>query len=502
MPKRPTTRSSAARPTAFGMRLENFRPFRDSGEFNIAPLTCLVGANSSGKSSIISAILLLKQSLEQERMSTRVTPLLLSGPYCDLGNFRDVVYGHKMKSPISFFFRVPAESLRHPNEYRGPLVALDVPRSMLNRRRSRYIDSIKLPSRSAVTVMLSFVTDAPFGPSLSRIEISVQGVGAAHFLRTTRGEKRQHWRGYTHGLPSQSVAMSFFPHSFFPFIGFRRKGFVRQTRSTKKRIRNFILTSQVALEYLQRFLHLCEVIGPFRTPPERRYAFGGFSSSRSGPRGEQAVDLLITEKLLKTSKHPLQSAVSFWLQHFKLAQTVSVESLAKNINLFQLNLAGVGGIPQANVADVGYGISQILPVIVQGLLMQPGGLYMVQQPELHLHPDAQAGLADFFLYLAAYGVRVVVETHSEYLLIRLRRRLAEGKLSLGRRLPGLRSTRLPLSKEQVAVLLTKPGEKTPGAKVTELSLGAAFQFENLPKDFMSQAIDDRMALLKAAGAKR
>jgi predicted ATPase len=494
-------RQKRARSAAVSMRLENFRPFRDSGEFDLAPLSCLVGANSTGKSSIISAILLLKQSLEQERMSTRVTPLLLSGPYCDLGSFRDVVYAHKIKSHIGFVFRVPSTLLRQPVDLRGPLVNLDVPRSVLRRRQFHYFPTVNLPRKSSVTLKLSFVTDAPFGPSLSRIELNVEGVGSAYFLRTTGGERRQHWRGYTHDLPSQSVAMSFFPQSFFPYFDIRRKAFVRQPLRTRKRIRKFLHASQSTLQLLQRFLSLSEVIGPFRTPPERRYSFGGFSSSKSGPRGEQAVDLLVTEKLLKTSKHPLQSAVSFWLQHLKLAQKVSIEDLAKNINLFQLSLTGAARTLQANVADVGYGISQILPVIVQGLLMRPGGVYMVQQPELHLHPDAQAGLADFFLYLACYGVRVVVETHSEYLLIRLRRRLAEGKLSIGRSLPGMRRTSLPLSKQLVAVLLTQNQGQRLGAKVTELAIGESFQFENLPKDFMSQAIDDRVALLKAAGTK-
>jgi predicted ATPase len=179
-----------------------------------------------------------------------------------------------------------------------------------------------------------------------------------------------------------------------------------------------------------------------------------------------------------------------------------VADLAKNINLFQLNLEGVGRSPVENVADVGYGISQVLPVIVQGLLTRPGGVYMVQQPELHLHPDAQAGLADFFLYLSLYGIRVIVETHSEYLLIRLRRRLAEGKLDVGRSLPGFRRTHLKLCKDQVAILQTENKGQKIGSKVTELILGDSFQFENLPKGFMSQAIDDRMALLKAVGNKK
>ncbi len=491
---------------AISLRLENFRPFRDSGEFHLAPLTCLVGANSSGKSSIITALLLLKQSLEQERMSSRVTPLMLSGPYCDLGSFRDVVHGHRVRSHVKFAFNVPVALLRQFPWKRDPLVPLDVPRSVLRGfidYWSYYYMDLKrtLPTRGTVTVSLSFVTDAPFGPSLSRIEFQVEGLGSAYFLRTTGGQRRQHWRVYTNDLPSQSVALSFAPHQFFPVINIRPKVLDRSSGLIKKHLRRFLRTSNVALEYLQRLLSSSEVIGPFRTPPERRYSFGGFSSSRSGARGEQAIDLLITEELLKTSKHPLRSAVSFWLQHLNLAQNISVESLAKNINLFQLNLEGAGRTPQANVADVGYGISQVLPVIVQGLLMRPGSVYMVQQPELHLHPDAQAGLADFFLYLACYGIRVVVETHSEYLLIRLRRRLAEGKLNIGRTLPGLKRTSVPLSRENVAVLLTTIAGRRLGAKVTELTLGDSFQFENLPKGFMSQALTDRVALLKSAGSR-
>jgi predicted ATPase len=491
-----------------GLTLRNFRAFRDSGEFNLAPLTCLVGTNSSGKSSIITALLLLKQSSEQERISSRVTPLMLSGPYCDLGGFRDVVFAHKSRSEISFVFKVPMAMLQEDDREifpRGPIVNLDVPRSHLHNPRylpNYYMGSKKdLPVTHSVTVELSFVTDAPFGPSLSKLKLDVEGTGSANFLRTTGHERRQHWRTYTHDLPSKSVFMRNGRNRFFPIIDRRSDAYNRCPSRTKQRINKFLSATGLTLQYLQQLLTSSEMIGPFRTPPERRYAFGGFTSNRSGSSGEQAVDLLITEKLLKTSRHPLQSAVSFWLQHLKLADDVSVADLAKNINLFQLNLEGVGRSPIENVADVGYGISQVLPVIVQGLLTRPGGVYMVQQPELHLHPDAQAGLADFFLYLSLYGIRVVVETHSEYLLIRLRRRLAEGKLNIGRPLPGSTQTSLPLSKDKVAILQTENKGQQIGSKVTELVLGDSFQFENLPKGFMSQAIEDRMALLKAVGNK-
>jgi predicted ATPase len=165
-----------------------------------------------------------------------------------------------------------------------------------------------------------------------------------------------------------------------------------------------------------------------------------------------------------------------------------------------VDLAGVGQKGDANIADVGYGVSQVLPVLVQGMLMQPGGIYMVQQPEIHLHPDAQAGLADFFLYLASRGIRTIVETHSEYFLIRLRRRLAERRLRLKGGPLGEDDCMIHLMAKDVTVLLTSAKGRA-GAEVCELKIGESFQFENLPHEFMSQALQDRMALLKALGKK-
>ncbi len=174
-----------------------------------------------------------------------------------------------------------------------------------------------------------------------------------------------------------------------------------------------------------------------------------------------------------------------------------MKDIAKRLNLFEVDVKGAGAT--ANLADVGFGISQVLPVLVQGLLMRPGGVYLVQQPEIHLHPDAQAGLADFFIYLASYGVITVVETHSEYLLLRIRRRLAEGAPPISMGLPTERADIKPLAPSDVSILLTGSDAKNP--VVQQLQIGASFQFENLPVGFMSQALDDRVKLLKAVSEK-
>jgi hypothetical protein len=342
---------------------------------------------------------------------------------------------------------------------------------------------------------LEFQTDEPFGPSLSRIAFDVDQIGVVNCVRTTGGARRQHWRTYTDVLPHQSISVRFRPFSFFPWFSLRVEVYREQAPRTKERINRFAAAANFAVEYLQRMLAVSEVMGPFRTPPERKYSFPGFTTTKTGISGANAANLLITEKLLKSHGRPLQHAVRRWLKHLKLADNASIEDLARRVNLYQLAIRGRGKRAAENVADVGYGISQVLPVIVQGLLVPRGGIYMVQQPELHLHPDAQAAMADYFIHLVEAGVRVIVETHSEYLLLRLRRRLAEAE-SRGR----LKRTgpTQRISKEAVSVLRTV-SEKA-GATVSELTIGAGFQFENLPADFMSQALDDRMSLLKTVAS--
>jgi len=163
------------------LRLENFRLFQDSGWFDLAPLTCLVGRNSSGKSSVISGLLLLKQSIENEVFGSAITPLALSGQYCDLGQFRDLVHNHDESFEVSFSFRVPVSELSNLRSPRGgALVELATPRSARSvsgyyRYYSPHDD--KPLEKGTIEVRLTFSADQPFGPSLSRCEMNISDLG-------------------------------------------------------------------------------------------------------------------------------------------------------------------------------------------------------------------------------------------------------------------------------------------------------------------------------------
>jgi predicted ATPase len=485
------------------LRLENFRLFRDSGEFPIAPLTCLVGRNSSGKSSILSAILLLKQSIEQPAMGWGVTPLVLSGPYCDLGDYSDAVNNHRQTSQISFLISMDISQVSERGEDSSNLVDLAIPQPRVASQASYYFphrESDLSATKGEISIHLTFSVDRPYGPSLSRVELKVGDI-EARTVRTIRGERRQHWRTYTTGIPQRAIIFRTAGRGFFPLIRIRENSSPKLEASEKKNVTRFVSAATLFFRKLQRVFALSDVLGPFRTPPERRYVFGGFGASRRGTSGEQAVDLLISEAMLRSKgSRSLHAALGFWIKHLKLATSLSVRDIAKRLNLFELDLRGAGAQAKANLADVGFGVSQVLPVLVQGLLMRRGGIYLVQQPELHLHPDAQAGLADFFIYLASQGIYTVVETHSEHILLRVRRRLAEGANPIGPM--GINAkgrTVRPIRTGDVAVLYT--GSEGRDVVVRQLDIGESFQFENLPDGFMTQALDDRIALLRALEKK-
>ena len=139
-----------------------------------------------------------------------------------------------------------------------------------------------------------------------------------------------------------------------------------------------------------------------------------------------------------------------------------------------------------DITDVGFGVSQVLPVVVRGFLAPRDSVTLVEQPEIHLHPKMQAELADLFIEMVLGRKRqhagrrcLVVETHSEYLLKRLRRRLAEGEL---------------VSSEDVAIYFVYHDAERRTAKLDRIVVPKSGDFE-WPKEFYAEDLADTMAFL-------
>lgn len=194
--------------------------------------------------------------------------------------------------------------------------------------------------------------------------------------------------------------------------------------------------------YFSEYVHY---LGPLRDDPKPLYPLEVLASPTDvGFRGEHTAAVLdlnahrriryIPSAQLrdwepgdpinsKTVSATLKEGVVDWLSYLDVAVDIRSADLGKIGH--QLGVKTVGLSDFLDLTNVGVGVSQVIPIVVTALLAQPGSLLIFEQPELHLHPRVQARLGDFFLSVSLTGKQCLIETHSEYLLHRLRRRIAE-----------------------------------------------------------------------------
>lgn len=208
-------------------------------------------------------------------------------------------------------------------------------------------------------------------------------------------------------------------------------------------------------------------IGPLRAFPKRYYFLDG-SLGSGGSLSNDDGDRL--SKKLKENKD-LKKEVNLWLKKFGLE--VNVSKLKDIIHHLKVSQNGI----DLDITDVGFGISQILPVIVHGYSAIKDSLTIVEQPEIHLHPRMQAETADLFISMAKItGSNFLIETHSEYLLRRLKRRMAEGTIS----------------PNDVSIYFVTKEKNHSIAKEISIDSGGAFKF---PSEFYVDELDDTFAFI-------
>ena len=205
------------------------------------------------------------------------------------------------------------------------------------------------------------------------------------------------------------------------------------------------------------------------------------------PYKQLYYNILIYRTPLKKNTQ-INSRVNTWLKKFGLKVTVKeFKDIIHNIKIHQNDL-------DLDITDVGFGISQVLPILVQGFMSNNRSLTLIEQPEIHLHPKMQADLADLFIDIVKLAAdkkgkikkSLLIETHSEYLLKRLRRRISEGKLS----------------SKDIAIYFIEPRDKdnkdSALIKNIEISKDGSFEW---PKDFYITEFEDDMTYFQNLSKK-
>lgn len=431
------------------LRLTRFKCFADSQAIRLKPLTVIYGRNNSGKSTILQSLMLLRQTIDQPRYGGTLT---LDGPLHDAGSFSNLSYRHSVSKPIGIKLTIRTDDLRDTE------------------------------------IDLQFTSDEPNPPRLQRMRVTPEGMGPLIVKRGSgRGGPYELSIAGRHLGNENEANFHFSVNSFLPVIGDEPP---RVGRPNAKRIKARD-GARKAIDALISDLKLMRVLGAFRTAPMRRYEYKGLEAHKLDLTGATTPAVLIHDQIGRQAKKELVDDINTWLA--KLANVTLVPLRPARIGrakLFEIELQEAGhrqNRRSENLADVGFGIGQALPVFVEGLRTPRNGLFIVQEPEIHLHPDAQLVMAQFLVDLISSGRRALVETHSENFLLRIRRSIL-----------GIHGTNL--SPDDVAILHVDKS-KTGSSRVRELALDEFAQQDQWPSDFMQDATRERMDLLQETAQK-
>lgn len=218
------------------------------------------------------------------------------------------------------------------------------------------------------------------------------------------------------------------------------KALIRGGRSSRREVAAVPLQEQLrfAADYVTSFfIDGIRYLGPLRDEPKAIYPMTGYNDPKDvGFKGEYTAAVLENHKnervqYLPTDRFPfsaqasnelqqasLAEAVTDWLRHLGIANEVATEDKGKLGH--ELTISTGGSNQLHDLTHVGVGVSQALPIVVSSLLAPSGSTLIFEQPELHLNPRVQTRLADFFVSLMLSGKQCIIETHSEYLISRLR----------------------------------------------------------------------------------
>lgn len=386
------------------LNLTNFKIWRSTGQIQLAPLTLVFGTNSSGKSSLIQSLLLLRQTVKSHDTNL---DLNFGNPNSNdsvvLGQFSDVLCRHGAATDA-----IKAKQIGIAFGWRA---------------REPFIDSGTFAAR--------YVHGLGGSADLAYLRIGSAGAGftaqmGRHGAYKLLPENARYW---------SKQSPDFKPQQSFSFSEAARLALGPDADRV-------LSVGPLLKAELARLIYL----GPVRRLGQRDYVWNGRTPSSIGDDGGQAVDALIASGIAKQNAAkrglPVPSVAELfdstvqWLKAMGLADGLYVqqlgtssryEVLVENHVLGPNKRYGNPGEPKlklkverSNLKDVGVGVSQVLPVIVAALFARRGSVVLVEEPESHLHPLAQAQLAEMFVAVSRErGVQFIVETHSEHLLRRM-----------------------------------------------------------------------------------
>ena len=457
------------------LKIQNFKAWKDTGKIDMAPISLFFGANSSGKSSIGQFLMMLKQTVESPDRKAVFYPGGKNSA-AQLGSYQEMVFNRNASHKIAFEYRW---SLRDTLKIEDPVSKQSFSGKDLAFYAEVGVKDTGQEARDGYMPGLNHLKYELMESEESQLSITMDRKAntKSEYKVETTGYVLKRERGRAWPL-SAPIRFYGFPNEVAAY--YQNADFVQALNLRHEKLFS-------SLFYL----------GPLRTRTDRLYSWSGSEPESVGYEGENAIAAILSARNRKISlghkqwTKSLQEIVALELKKMGLIEAFEVNLISENRQEYEVKVRTKGSRDSVDLPDVGFGISQVLPVLVQCFYAPPGSIIIMEQPEIHLHPRAQSALADVMIDVinsrengADRNIQLVIETHSEYFLRRLQRRIAEERLA----------------KDKVSAYFANVA--TPSATLDPLEIDIFGHILNWPENFFGDEMEDVTEHAKAAMKKR
>ena len=437
----------------YKINLSNFRCFYREQHVHLAPLTILVGENSTGKSSFLALIKTLWHILKEQRTENFNSSLFPLGRFNEIISRCSTAESQEQKFAVKVQLKIPCAS------HDGKLIDVEV----------EFSEHSEAPCPTKFRII----------DKKRKNEIRMEYLDADRItatILTRHNEKKLHF-----SIGSKALLIEEY---YWCLNAIRRESELFKRLGVNPSLQD---QSQLPIFELIDSLETWRKSGmplgglnasaPIRSRPKRTYEQTG---SLRDHEGAHALELLAN--IHKNSRSEWNDRKE------KLMHFGKNSGLFKNIDIaesdqgsFKIYFQNSGEQTKNfyNIIDMGYGVSQALPILAELSASETNGLFLLQQPEVHLHPRAQAELGSLFCQLACEGATFLVETHSDYLLDRIR--------------IDVRDQNTTLTHEMVSILFFV--RKSDGVDIRTLNLDENGNIINAPPEYGDFFMDEKRKLL-------
>lgn len=504
--------------------LSNFKSIEELDNLELTPLSLITGINSCGKSSLIHFLLLIKQSIELK--NSDMDMFNFNDKYVNLGNLKSVL--NNVNNPFEFSLEFSKEEILNEKQFFDPDFSHEQLKSLRGLKLTYKISYVPQSKKNRLDYYKfeSLHNDKNINGKIMEViyekhnrTYSINGYDSTYpLIRLLGNDSKERIRvenNYSENISYRVTNCEIKAASLFEFniitkknsgveLYFDNNDYILNVDKVTS-LRSPLLWSQRAP--LMTFSKSIIYIGPLRDEPHLHYSDDSKGSKDVGVKGEYTAKVIsknlkneiesfaissvknedLTERIeFKKMRKVLQDWIEYWMcEQFNVSKNIDIVSYDDGLITKVMLLNSIKKpIP---ITHVGFGVSQIMPIVVSSLLADKNNLIILEQPEIHLHPSMQAKFMDFIISQSLNGVKFLIETHSDHMINRLRRRIAEDDSNI--------------LINETSIYFVERSERD-NALYTKISISDDGGLTKWPKGFNDQNLEDQSAILRAQNRRR